>query len=148
MITLYRLQLSSCQIDVNLKTANSNFYSVKIVVDEGSNSNFSKIDVNLETANSNFFSVKILVEVCCRRFDLAPICLVPSMTMAGSSTKTQSGKASSALRSRTSTPRDLNKITENFTFLQRTKLKTTRNVCFGLGLVLSEKSYPVNLSIN
>ena len=59
------------KIDVNLKTANSNFYSVKIVVDKGSNSNFSKIDLNLKMVNSNFFSVELPVEhFCCRRFDL------------------------------------------------------------------------------
>ena len=50
------------KIDINLKEANSKFYSVKNVVDEGLNSNFSKIDVNLKMSNSNFFSVEILVE--------------------------------------------------------------------------------------
>ena len=41
---------------------NLNFYSVKIVVDEGSDSNFFKIDVNMKTANSNFFCVELLLE--------------------------------------------------------------------------------------
>ena len=47
----FNLSSNFSKIDVNLKTANLNFYSVKIVSDEVSNLNLFEFDDNLKMSN-------------------------------------------------------------------------------------------------